>query len=117
MKHEDEVNKPNTLPLPYIEIIKPGILRYEDLWVYLTDVIFETGEYRVPSKSQNPNILGQGVHLVPNVQTLAGHAVGTIHLAPNGFAICNIENGLTLLFSRQILNGSQNFFVFYITTF
>ena len=22
------------------------------------------------------------VHLVPNVQTLAGHAVGTIHLAP-----------------------------------
>ena len=32
------------------------------------------------------------VHLVPNVQTLAGHAVGTIHLAPNGFVICNIKD-------------------------
>ena len=26
----------------------------------LTDGIFETGAYRVPSKSQNPAILGQG---------------------------------------------------------
>ena len=48
----------------------------------LTDGIFETGAYGVPSKSQNPIILGQVVHLAPNVQTLAGHAVGTIRLVP-----------------------------------
>ena len=28
--------------------------------VLLTDGIFETGEYGVPSKSQNPTVLGQG---------------------------------------------------------
>ena len=44
----------------------------------LTDGIFETGAYGVPSKSQNPIVL---IHLVPNVQTLAG-IVGTIRLAP-----------------------------------
>ena len=27
---------------------------------YLTDGIFETGAYGVPSKSQNPTVLGQG---------------------------------------------------------
>ena len=43
-----------------------------------TDGIFETGAYGVPSKSQNPTVLGQ----VSNVQTLAGHDVGTIYLAP-----------------------------------
>ena len=45
--------------------------------LYLTDGIFVTGAYGVPSKSQNPIVL---VHLVPNVQTLAG-IVGTIRLA------------------------------------
>ena len=30
------------------------------LSIYLTDDIFETGAYGVPSKSQNPTILGQG---------------------------------------------------------
>ena len=30
-----------------------------NLWA-LTDGIFETGAYRVPSKSQNPTVLGQG---------------------------------------------------------
>ena len=51
------------------------------LWSFLTDGIFETGAYGVPSKSQNPTVLDQGgpsSHLVPNVQTLAGH----VHLAP-----------------------------------
>ena len=43
----------------------------------LTDGIFETGAYRVPSKSQNPTILGQGG------QTVAGHDIGTIRLAPS----------------------------------
>ena len=47
----------------------------------LTDSIFETGAYEVPSKSQNPTILGQ-VGLEPNVHTLAGYVVGTICLAP-----------------------------------
>ena len=28
--------------------------------LYLTDGIFETGAYEVPSKSQNPSVLGQG---------------------------------------------------------
>ena len=35
----------------------------------LTDSIFETGAYEVPSKSQNPTLL-QVVHLVPNFHTL-----------------------------------------------
>ena len=48
----------------------------------LTDGIFETGAYGVPSKSQNSTVFVKVVHLVPNVQTLAGHVVGTIHLAP-----------------------------------
>ena len=46
----------------------------------LTDGIFETGAYGVPSKSQNPTVLGQD--LVPNVQTLAGHDVGTNNYPP-----------------------------------
>ena len=33
------------------EIISDGVL---------TDSIFEIGAYRVPSKSQNPTVLGQG---------------------------------------------------------
>ena len=49
--------------------------------VLLTDGIFETGAYAVPSKSQNLTVLGQG-GLVPNVQTLAGHDIGAIRLAP-----------------------------------
>ena len=28
--------------------------------IFLTDGIFETGAYGVPSKSQNPTVLGQG---------------------------------------------------------
>ena len=53
------------------------------LFLLLTDGIFETGAYGVPSKSQNPTVLAvKMVHLVPNVQTLAGHAIGTIHLTP-----------------------------------
>ena len=31
-----------------------------DHTIYLTDTIFETGAYGVPSKSQNPTVLGQG---------------------------------------------------------
>lgn len=30
------------------------------MWPFLTDGIFETGAYGVPSKSQNPTVLGQG---------------------------------------------------------
>ena len=37
-------------------------------------------EYQVNHKTQPFWV--KVVHLVPNVQTLAGHAVGTIHLAP-----------------------------------
>ena len=37
-------------------------------------------EYQVNHKTQS--FLVKVVHLVPNVQTLAGHAVGTIRLAP-----------------------------------
>ena len=48
----------------------------------LTDGIFETGACGVPSKSQNPMFWVKVVHLVPNVQALAGHDVAAIHLAP-----------------------------------
>ena len=50
----------------------------------LTDGIFENGAYGVPSKSQKPNhyFWVKVVHLVPKIQTLAGHSVGTIRLAP-----------------------------------
>ena len=48
----------------------------------LSDGIFKTGAYGVPSKSQNQPFWVKVVHLVPNVQILAGHAVGTIRLAP-----------------------------------
>ena len=49
----------------------------------LTDGIFETGAYGVPSKSQNPTILGQGgPSIVPNIHILAGQVVGAICLAP-----------------------------------
>ena len=48
----------------------------------LTDGIFKTGAYGVPSKSQNQPFWVKVVHLVPNVQTLAGHSVGAIRLAP-----------------------------------
>ena len=51
-----------------------------NITVPLTDGIFETGAYGVPSKSQNPTVLGQD--LVPNVQTLAGHDVGTNNYPP-----------------------------------
>ena len=37
-------------------------------------------EYQVNCKTQPFWV--KVVHLVPNVQTLAGHVVGTIHLAP-----------------------------------
>ena len=37
-------------------------------------------EYKVNHKTQLFWV--KLVHLVPNVQTLAGHAIGTIHLAP-----------------------------------
>ena len=50
--------------------------------VLLTDGIFETGAYGVPSKSQNPIFWVKVVHLISKIQTLAGHAVGTIRLAP-----------------------------------
>ena len=46
----------------------------------LTDSIFETGAYGVPSKSHQLFWV-KVVHLVPNVHTLARHAVGAIHLA------------------------------------
>ena len=46
----------------------------------LTDGIFETGAYGVPSKSQNQPFWIKVVHLAPNVQTLAEYAVGTIRL-------------------------------------
>ena len=39
-------------------------------FMILTDNIFETGAYQVPSKSQNPTVLGQGVRLVFNGHTL-----------------------------------------------
>ena len=48
----------------------------------LTDGIFKTGAYGVASKSQNQLFWVKVVHLVPNVQILAGHAVGTIRLTP-----------------------------------
>ena len=37
-------------------------------------------EYQVNQKTKL--FVVKVVHLVPNVQTLAGHVVGTIHLAP-----------------------------------
>ena len=43
----------------------------------LTDGIFETGAYRVPSKSLNQIVVVKVVHLVTDIQTLAGHAIGT----------------------------------------
>ena len=50
--------------------------------LHLTDGIFETVAYGVPSKSQNPTVLGQGGSSSTQLnQTLDGHAVGTIHLA------------------------------------
>ena len=37
------------------------LMRATRLWLFpLTDGIFETGAYAVPSKSQNPIVLGQG---------------------------------------------------------
>ena len=50
----------------------------------ITDGIFETGAYKVLSKSQNPTVLGQSGPSSNqcNVQTLAGKAVGAINLAP-----------------------------------
>ena len=35
-------------------------LKFDVTCVHLTDGIFETSAYRVPSKSQNPTVLGQG---------------------------------------------------------
>ena len=50
-------------------------------WFTLTDGIFETGAYVVPSKSQITTILGQdGSSSTQCSQT--GHAVGAIRLAP-----------------------------------
>ena len=40
------------------------------IWPYLTDDIFETGAYGVPSKSQNPTVLGQGGSSKVGVQQL-----------------------------------------------
>ena len=52
-----------------------------------SDGIFETGAYRVPSKSQNPTVLGQGGPYSTQCSNLAGHTVGTIRwhhpLAPS----------------------------------
>ena len=58
-------------------------MQHSEVVIYFTDGILETGAYGVPSKSQifQPSWV-KVVHLVPNVQILAGHAVGTIHLAP-----------------------------------
>ena len=41
----------------------------------LIDGIFDTGAYKSLSKSQNPTLWVKVVHLEPNVQTLAEHAV------------------------------------------
>ena len=48
----------------------------------LTDGIFETGAYGVPLNHNTQQFWFKVVHLVPNIQTLAGHDVGTMHLAP-----------------------------------
>ena len=46
--------------------LSPSVLDLYDLWytcntkTLLKDGIFETGAYGVPSKSQNPAVLGQG---------------------------------------------------------
>ena len=61
-----------------VDITQKGKFSNEnDLFCASTDGIFETGAYGVPSKSQTQSFWVKVVHLVPKVQTLAGHAVGT----------------------------------------
>ena len=62
-------------------------LVFVEMILYLTDGIFETVAYGVPSKSQNPTVLGQGGSSSTQLnQTLDGHAVGTIHLALTNYS-------------------------------
>ena len=69
--------------------------RYED---DLTDGIFETGAYGVPSKSQNPTILGQSGPSCTQCSNLAGHDVGTIRLAPTTVLHFNTAHKTKYLF-------------------
>ena len=48
---------------------------------HLTASFFETGAMTTPTKLWTPIVLGLGVRLVPNSYTLAGFAIGTLHLA------------------------------------
>ena len=70
-------------------VIIEGVLRFFGtstpfyIYFFLTDCIFETSWYtesQVHHKSQPFWV--KTVHLVPNVHTLAGHAIGAILLAP-----------------------------------
>ena len=48
----------------------------------ITDTIFDTDAYKVPEvKHKTQPFWVKVIHQVPNVYTLAGHAVGAIHLA------------------------------------
>ena len=89
----------NGRPTQFFECIKGGSP--------LTDGIFETGAYRVPSKSQNSTVLVKVVHLVPNVQTLAGYAVGTICMAPT--TILNFD---TVHKTKYLFSPSSCFDIF-----
>ena len=66
------------LTLKHCILTSIKIKRADLFFLSLTDGIFETGAYQ----SQNQPFWVKVVHVVPNVQTLAGHTVGTIHLAP-----------------------------------
>ena len=54
-----------------------------DHTISLTDTIFETGAYGVPSKSQNPTVLGQG-GLPSNQWWHPGFVSGALCLATIG---------------------------------
>ena len=72
----------------------------------LTDGIFETGAYDVPSKSQNPSILGQ---VGPSsTQRSAGHAAGAICLAPTATYLPSISTQYT----KPSIHSYIGFFIF-----
>ena len=59
-------------------------LGYPRLSRPLTDGIFETGAYGVPSKSQNPTVLGQGaIRLAPTTTLHFDTVHKTMYLFPN----------------------------------
>ena len=68
--------------------------------------IFETGACKVPSKSQNPTILDQcgpsSTH-----QTLAGHSIGAILLAPITTLHFDTVNKSKYLFPHWIVGDAK----------